>query len=184
LTKKGEILLKTKDMILTALFAAVTAVGAFIKIPLPFVPITLQGIFVTMAGLVLGSRLGALSQLLYLFIGLVGIPIFTEGGGPTYVFKPTFGFLVGFAVAAFVIGRFTENRQHSYFLYISAAFIGLFIVYAFGAPYLYFVLKNVAGVAITPLGALKAGVLPFIPGDILKNAIAVYIAVEIKKRIK
>lgn len=82
--------MKIRDLILVAMFAALTAIGAFIKIPIPYVPFTLQFLFCAFAGMILGARLGALSQIIYVAIGLAGIPVFTEGGGIGYVFKPTF----------------------------------------------------------------------------------------------
>lgn len=71
----------TRDLILVAIFAALTAIGAFIKIPVPYVPFTLQYLFCALAGMILGSKLGALSQIVYVAIGLAGLPVFTEGGG-------------------------------------------------------------------------------------------------------
>ena len=71
----------TKNMIYTALFAALTAVGAFLRIPMGYSSVTLQYLFTAMAGLLLGRKWGALSQLLYVLLGLVGLPIFTMGGG-------------------------------------------------------------------------------------------------------
>lgn len=68
-------------MTLAAIFAAMTAIGGFIKIPIPYVPFTLQIVAVFLAGCLLGSRLGALSQLLYVSIGLIGVPVFAEGEG-------------------------------------------------------------------------------------------------------
>jgi biotin transporter BioY len=87
---------------LTALFAALTAVGAFIKIPLPYVPLTLQTLFVMLAANLLGPKYGSLSQGIYLALGLIGLPIFAQGGGPGYIFQPTFGYLVGYPVGAFI----------------------------------------------------------------------------------
>ena len=79
---------KTYKMILVSIFAALTAVGAFIKIPLPPVPFTLQVFFVILSGLLLGSRMGLASQIVYIALGLVGVPVFTEGGGLQYIFHP------------------------------------------------------------------------------------------------
>jgi len=79
---------KTRNLIIVAMFAALTAIGAFIKVPIPYVPFTLQYLFCALAGLVLGSKLGALSQIVYVAIGLSGVPVFTEGGGIGYIFKP------------------------------------------------------------------------------------------------
>ena len=101
--------INTRDLILVSLFTALMVVGAFIKIPFPLLPITLQPFFCAFAGLILGSRLGALSQIIYVVMGLVGLPVFTQGGGLIYVFVPSFGFLLGFILGAYVIGRISEN---------------------------------------------------------------------------
>jgi len=84
----GVFMNKTRNLIIVAMFAALTAIGAFIKVPIPYVPFTLQYLFCALAGLVLGSKLGALSQIVYVAIGLSGVPVFTEGGGIGYIFKP------------------------------------------------------------------------------------------------
>ena len=92
----------TRDLILCALFTALSAIGAFIRIPVPLVPFTLQITFTTLAGLLLGSKKGAISVAVYVLMGLIGIPVFTQGGGFSYVLKPSFGFLVAFIIGAFV----------------------------------------------------------------------------------
>lgn len=86
----------TRDLVLFALFTALIAIGAFIRIPVPFCPFTLQLLFTTLAGLLLGSRRGAASVAVYVFLGTIGLPVFTSGGGPSYIFQPTFGYLLGF----------------------------------------------------------------------------------------
>ena len=128
----------TLSLVMIALFAALTAIGAFIKVPLPVVPFTLQIVFVFLAGCLLGSRNGFQSQLVYIGIGLVGLPVFTQGGGIMYVLQPTFGFLIGFALAALVIGWMIEKvdmptKRH----FIGANIVGLIIIYAVAVPYLY-----------------------------------------------
>ena len=92
-------------MAAVGLMAALTAAGAFIRIPLPNVPITLQLPFVCIGSAYLGGRRGAASQAIYLAVGLMGFPVFAKGGGPQYVFEPSFGFLLGFIPGAFIIGR-------------------------------------------------------------------------------
>ena len=96
--------MKTRTMILCALFAALTAVGAFFKIPFALAAISLQFLFTAMAGVLLGAGYGALSQAVYVLLGLVGVPIFAQGGGFSYVLQPTFGFLLGLIPTAWVIG--------------------------------------------------------------------------------
>ncbi len=107
-------LLKTKGMVLCALFAALTGVGALIAIPLPFtpVPITLQTFFIFLAGALLGKYLGALSQLIYLLLGVVGLPVFAKGSsGIGALLGPSGGYLVGFIPAAFLVGYLLERRE-------------------------------------------------------------------------
>lgn len=101
----------TRQLTMTALFVALIAVGAFIRVPLPNCPFTLQILFTTLAGMVLGSRLGAASVGIYIILGLVGVPIFTSGGGPSYILQPTFGYLIGFMVGAYAVGRIAETMD-------------------------------------------------------------------------
>lgn len=175
---------KTRNMILVSLFTALTAIGAFVRIPLPFIPLTLQIVFVLLSGLILGKKLGALSQLLYLGLGLIGIPIFTEGGGPGYVLKPSFGYLVGFVLAAYLSGLILEKREANIYNSILAALTGLISIYIIGVPYLFFVLNNIAGVTTTFSGAIKIGFLTFLPADLVKVLIVTLITPGISRRLK
>ncbi|MED3661416.1 biotin transporter BioY [Ureibacillus sp. FSL K6-8385] len=131
------------SLTLVAIFAALTAIGAFIKIPLPIVPFTLQIVIVFLAGSILGSKRGLQSQLVYILVGLAGLPVFTKGGGLTYVLQPTFGYLVGFAVGAFVIGYIIERggEEPSRLRFVIANLAGTFVIYAIGAPYVYLALN-------------------------------------------
>ena len=113
--------LKTKDLALIALFTALTAAGAFIRIPIPMVPFTLQFLFTTLAGLLLGAKRGALSVLCYLILGLIGLPIFSDGGGIFYVLQPTFGYLIGFLAGAFITGWIAHKTDARSFLRLFAA---------------------------------------------------------------
>jgi len=172
--------IKPRDMILVAIFAALTAIGAFIKIPIPPVPITLQFLFCAFAGVLLGSRLGIYSQLLYLAIGLSGVPIFTKGGGLSYVFQPTFGYLIGFVLCAFIIGKLTENLKVVNFKSIFfPVILGMLSIYAVGVPYLYFILKYYMGADITFYTALRTGFLMFIIQDIGWSVLITFTAVKI-----
>ncbi len=158
----------TKNLVLTALFTALTTVGAFIRIPLPYVPITLQTIFVIMAGLLLGKKMGAISQLLYVGLGILGVPVFIEGGGPGYILKPSFGYLLGFIVAAYIVGYLTEKREITFVSTLVISLAGLLVIYLIGVPYLYFILTRNMGVSLTFYGAFKTGMLVFLPGALLK----------------
>ena len=130
----------TRDLILWALFTALSAIGAFIRNPVPLVPFTLQITFTTLAGLLLGSKKGAISVAVYVLMGLIGIPEFTQGGGFSYVLKPSFGFLVAFIIGAFVTGLIIEMNQIPSFLRIlGASFAGMAFVYVLGAIYFYII---------------------------------------------
>ena len=123
--------LDTRQMILCALFTALIAVGAQIKVPLPVVPFTLQFLFTTLAGLLLGGRLGALSVAVYLVLGLVGAPVFTEGGGPAYLLKPSLGYLIGFMLGAWLTGKIAFSaRRLGFKLAVAASAAGLAAVEA------------------------------------------------------
>ena len=105
---------KIRKLILCAFFAALTAVGAFIKIPVPVVPFTLQFLCTTLAGWLLGGKWGALSVALYIALGLLGIPIFAEGGGIGYVLRPSFGYLLGFCLGSYLTGVLARRGEATY----------------------------------------------------------------------
>jgi biotin transport system substrate-specific component len=175
---------RISDLIFISLFAALTAVGAFIKIPIPYVPLTLQTLMVMFAGLILGSRRGALSQLLYLIIGLIGLPIFAQGGGPGYILQPSFGFLVGFIPGAYVVGKLTENARNPKLpRVLMALFLGQAAIYLIGIPYLYFNLTFIIHKPVSLSTVIKAGLLAFIPGDILKTIIAATVVPPMRRRL-
>ncbi|WLR51208.1 biotin transporter BioY [Bacillus tianshenii] len=137
--------MKTRNMVLCALFAALMAVGANVS---PFltiggVPITLQLMFAILAGGILGSRLGALSMSAYMFMGLVGAPVFAQfKGGPAHVLSPTFGFIVSFIVIAYFTGKLVGDKSNASKLsYIGVGFLSLFFNYIIGTNFMYFALK-------------------------------------------
>lgn len=168
-----------------SMFAALTAVGAFIKIPLPVVPFTLQILFVYLAGALLGSRLGALSQCLYVGIGLAGLPVFSSGGGLSYIFQPTFGYLIGFIAASFGIGLIIEKfEQPKLIHFLFANFAGLLIVYLFGVGYLYLSLNTWIGTGISFSAAFYSGFLLSVFGDFLLCFGASLLALRLYKAIR
>ena len=158
---------RTKNLALCSLFVALIIAGAFIKIPIPVVPFTLQLLFTMMAGLVLGGKLGAVSVGIYIAMGLLGLPVFAEGGGLTYVFKPSFGYIIGFAVASYFTGIIANKVSNpSYKRLFAANFIGLGMVYLFGMIYYYLISNFYLG---TPIGLWPLFLYCFIlavPGDI------------------
>ncbi len=168
------------SIVLCALFSALIAAGAFIKIPVPAVPFTLQFLFTTLAGLLLGKKYGAIAVTVYIMVGLTGIPVFTSGGGIGYIFQPTFGYIIGFLAGTYVTGMITEKFSGTFKTYLFAGFAGLLVVYAFGIVYYYFISNYYLGSAITVKTLLIYGFVLAVPGDI---AIC-YVSAMAAKRIK
>ncbi|WP_070000084.1 biotin transporter BioY [Cellulosilyticum sp. I15G10I2] len=158
---------KTYTYVICALFAALSAVGAFIKIPMPLVPFTLQFLFTALSGVLLGSKRGMLAQMLYVGIGLAGIPIFTKGGGISYVFQPTFGYLVGFIIGAYIIGKIVEQKGASFKVIFMASFIGVIAIYIFGVIYMYFIVNLYIGSPMPLSKAIYVGAIACLPGDLI-----------------
>ena len=174
--------MKTRTLILTALFAALTAVGAFLKIPFPLAAITLQFFFTAMAGTLLGKKYGALSQAVYVLLGLVGVPIFALGGGFSYIFQPTFGFLLGLIPAAWVIGSIAK-RPLTFRRSVIAMLAGLAVLYAIGVPYMALIANGYLGKGLTFWQVLKNGMLIYLPGDLLKIAAGSALSCAVTRRI-
>ena len=172
---------KIQKMAMCSLFTALTAVGAFIKIPVPVVPFTLQFLFTMLAGLLLGGKLGAVSVGAYALLGLAGLPIFAEGGGFWYLLKPSFGYILGFILGAYVTGRMTQKPEGLTFRRILFAnFVGLAIVYGAGMVYYYIICNYVIN---TPIGLWPLFLYCFllaVPGDIC----LCFLAAALAKRLK
>jgi biotin transport system substrate-specific component len=153
-------------LILCALFTALIAIGALIRIPVPPVPFTLQILFVMLAGLLLGSKRGATSVLTYIIIGLVGVPVFAGGGGIGYVLVPSFGYVIGFVFGAYTIGKIAEKSRLTYVNLLMACFAGMLIIYAFGLVYLYIVSNFIISSPIGIAALMMNGLLKSLPKDI------------------
>lgn len=156
---------KTRNLVFMAFFTALIAIGAFIKVPIPVLPFTLQLLFTTMAGLLLGPALGSAAVWTYIALGLIGLPIFTMGGGPGYIFQPTFGYLIGFALGARITGILSKGEPTMKKL-LAANFAGLMVVYLCGMVYYYIIGNFVINqpIALWPL-FLYCFILA-VPGDI------------------
>ena len=166
--------MKTIDLVLCGMFAALTAIGAFIQVPVPGMDyFTLQFFFVIMAGMLLGSKLGAVAVGVYVLLGLCGLPIFAAGGGIGYVLRPSFGYLLGFIVAAFVSGLVVEKLALTGLKkYLAAAFLALIVCYAIGLTYKYFMLNFYVGEQ-TPVYLVFLDCFPIdLPGDIFLCIVA------------
>jgi biotin transport system substrate-specific component len=138
--------LRALDLTLAAMFVALMAIGANISTIAPFlhvggVPITLQTFFAILAGAILGSRLGSIAMIVYMLVGLVGVPVFADfTGGLAIIIRPTFGFIISYILAAFIIGKMVE-RNKSLPAFIIASLIGMAVNYLIGTNWMYFAYK-------------------------------------------
>jgi biotin transport system substrate-specific component len=173
-------------MILAALFAVLTAVGAWIRIPFPLVPLTLQVFFVLLSGILLGPFWGPISQTLYLLLALLGLPVLAGGAsGPGVIFLPTFGFLLGFIGASWAAGRYCSLfTEATAWTYGTACLLGLGALYALGLGGLYWNLNYLAGKELSFLQVCRIGFVPFIAGDLVKMAGAIILARRVGVRLR
>ena len=177
----------TRDITLVGMFAALAAVVAVLgRFGITaIVPFSLQPMVALLAGGLLGARLGAMSMLVYVLMGLVGLPVFEKPpfGGPAYLLQPTFGFLLSFIAAAYVSGKLLDGKQSGGFLrYYTAMLAGLCVIYAVGLPFLYVILNFYMGKAIPVIGIMKIGFLPFVGFDLIKAAITASLAMAVCRR--
>ena len=154
-----------------ALLAALTAVGAFIAIPIGPVPIVIQNLFVYLSGLLLGSKWGLSAMAVYLLAGICGLPVFSGGkGGIGHVIGPTGGYLLGFLPAVYIIGWITEKAEKKDLAGIIAMICGTAVIYLLGVAWL----KVLTG--MTLIKTLVVGMVPFLVGDFIKIVVAAALA--------
>lgn len=170
--------LKLRSLIITSLFAAIIGVMAQLIIPLPLIPITGQTLAIGLAATILGSRYGTLSVLLYIAIGAVGVPVFTEfGAGIGKLVGPTGGFIVGFIPAAYIMGVVMEKWGFTFKIAVLANVIGMFITLFFGTVWLKL------GMNMTWTAAFASGFTPFLIVGVVKACLASWIGVIVRKRL-
>ncbi len=193
--------MKIRSIVLTSLFAALIAAGSYLAIPIAPVPITLQTLFIITAGLLCGRKIGLSAVTVYLIAGAIGLPVFSGGtGGIAHLAGPTGGFLFGGLLSAYSAGLFADMARSmkynktagestlkkgdhstnlSYMtLVIIGAFIGALVIYVIGIPWLKISLNLEWG------KTFAVGMIPFIPGDILKTIAAIVLTKLFDTRIK
>jgi len=170
---------KLRMVVLSSLMAALTAVGAYIHVPIGPVPIVLSTLFVILSGLLLGSFWGLASTGLYLLVGAIGLPVFAGGkGGLAHFLGPTGGYLFGFALASWLTGLISERSPGSLILDISAVIIGSLVIYGAGVPWL----KVVTQMSWSK--TFMVGVIPFLIGDAVKAVVAIIVARAVRPILK
>ncbi|MEM7105975.1 MAG: biotin transporter BioY [Bacteroidota bacterium] len=173
--------MKNIKPILAIVFTGLMAIGAQINIDLLLspVPFILSDFFIILGALILGRNWGVASVMLYLLLGAIGLPVFSDGGGGVEHFAgPTGGYLAGFLVASLVIGHISEIRPQTITKDFGAWLGGILTLFSLGIAGLIFL----AG--MEPLAAIKAGFVPFIPAASLKGISAVFLAQAIRKLLE
>lgn len=168
-------------MIAVTVFVIFTCLGAFVRIPLFFtpVPVTLQTFFVLLAAALLGANLGVASQIVYILLGLGGLPVFAgAGSGLLYFLGPTAGYMFGFVLAAVFAGRFIKYSRDNLLLVFCILSLADFIILACGVTWI----KLLLGYSF--MKSFFIGFIPFIPGDLFKALAASVIYLKIKPRFK
>ena len=172
--------INTKQMAVIGLMTAVICVIApfSLNIPVSPVPISLGSMAVYFAVSVLGMKRGTVSVLLYILLGLVGLPVFSNfSGGAAKLLGPTGGYIIGYIFLALILGFFVEHWNNKILWNIAGAILGTLVLYLFGTVWLGYQLS------LSFVNALWAGVIPYIPGDIVKLAIAMIVGMQLRKRL-
>ena len=172
-----------RKLVYVALFAALPAAAAFLRLPLGMVSVTAQFLVTAMAGALLGGKWGAVSQGVYVALGLLGLPIFTMGGGIGYVLQPTFGFLLALTPAAWVIGH-VAGVQATPRRMVVACLAGLALLYAVGLPYMALILNGYLRQNLPFSRLMMVGCLPFLPFDAVKVLLAAIVCPAVQRRLR
>lgn len=168
----------TYAMAVTALMTAVTCILAPLSIPIGPVPISLTNFAIYLSLYLLDWKKGTISYILYLLLGLVGLPVFSGfTGGIGKLAGPTGGYIIGFIPMAIIAGIVIDKYTEKWLLCLLAMIVGTIVCYALGTAWLAYEAK------MDMMAALWAGVIPFIPGDLVKMALAILIAPKIRAQV-
>ncbi|HOY44025.1 MAG TPA: biotin transporter BioY [bacterium] len=168
----------TRTLSAMALMTALTAFGSLLRIPFYPVPISLQSLFPLLAGALFSPRAAAGTQAAYLMLGLLGLPLFSQGGGMAYLFQPTFGYLLAMPLTAALVARGVQSlaRPPAMRSLALVMALGALFLLVFGTLWLYFSFAWITGRPIPFFKAMGAGLLLFIPGECVKVAAALLVA--------
>lgn len=159
--------MKNKDLTRVALFTTLIIIGSYIRVPIPNIPFTLQFLFVALSGLLLGQKKATLSVVLYLIIGLSGLPVFATGGGIGYILKPSFGYLLGMVLGANLTGYLAQKKENPSVMWLFfSACMGMIPIYALGLVYGYYMTLFYLGNTIPLRTLLYSWCFIYLPGDI------------------
>ena len=174
----------TLDMAYVGIFAAMIAVCSWISIPFT-IPVTLQTMAVCITAGLLGTKRGILTITVYLLIGFVGVPVFSNfSAGVGQLMGPTGGYLIGFIFTVLTVGAATEFFGDKLWVYPLSMIVGIAVLYAFGTAWYIIIYNRANADAVTVSSALAMCVFPFIIPDLIKIALATFFCKALKKHIK
>ncbi|MCI6374495.1 MAG: biotin transporter BioY [Clostridiales bacterium] len=169
----------TRQLVLAALFAALTAVCSQIQIPLPMIPINLALFAVHLCGALLGAKWGALSMAVYALLGAVGVPVFAGfGSGPAVLFGKTGGYIIGYILCAAIVGLLSRRLGFTFPKLCLSMAVGVIVCYVFGTAWF----MAISGLNLAT--SLSYCVLPFLPGDAVKILLAAFLALRLRKPLQ
>ncbi|MGD7044476.1 biotin transporter BioY [Jeotgalibacillus proteolyticus] len=169
---------RLRMLINCGIFAAITAILAQVEIPLPLIPISGQTLAVGLAATILGSRYGAITMVVYMLIGMAGLPVFAGfSGGAHVMVGPTAGYIVGFIAAAYATGLILEKTSFTLKMAIVANLAGMVVTLACGTIWLKILFD------MNWTAALAAGVYPFLAVGVIKALLAAWIGITVRQRL-
>ncbi len=189
--------MKLRQLLLAALFAALMCVSVFLRIPIPPTPLlfTLQTLVVFIAGIMLEPRYALASMLVYTLLGLVGLPVFSAGGGLGYVLQPSFGFIIGFSLTVLfisltvrkkviaLISKSADKKTPLVLKTIGFSLLAIAIMYVCGITYMYFMYNYYIGKTLSLGYIIVSATGIFILLDIAKFAVALPLSMAVLKRL-
>lgn len=175
---------KARAAVLCAMFAAMMSAAAYIKIPVSVIPVTMQTAVMMLSGSLLGGNKGAASMIIYILLGLMGLPVFSGGGGISYIFSPTFGYILGFVVGAYITGSVCQSsRNFSYKRILAGNFLGLAAVYIIGIVYCALIIRFYLGQDIVWRVLLVNCLLLTVPIDIVLAVLSALLSKRLSNAI-
>lgn len=165
-------------MSIIGVMAAITCILGPLSIPIGLVPISFTNLAIYLSLYILGIKKGTASYIIYMFIGFIGIPVFSNfTGGPSRLLGPTGGYIIGFLFMALIAGFFINYFFDKWYVCFIGMVLGMVVCYGIGTAWL----EYQANMPI--MTALGVGVIPFIPGDLAKIAISTLVGPQIRKRL-
>lgn len=181
--------MKRRNLIVTltlsALFCTLICIGSFIRIPMPnLMPITLQTFFVLLTGLVLPIKASALATVTYMALGLIGLPVFSGGGGLGYVLMHNFGFIIGFVLASVIMSAVAEKiKKRAFWQYLTISLLGVSIIYIIGILYFAFITNVYNKDNNSAIWFIQTVFIPFLPKELICITISSLTAYKIRPYI-